>query len=243
MRSERLISCPSFFECCFFDLVVLFGLLCALVCVECVPSARQQPPPQKNNTPFSHQARQLRQRRDDVRAVPSPLGAGVAQQVQLAQRVVGAQRGAQREQALLGHKVEGEVELGQRLAAREVLHLGHVVDGQVEVLQVLFFLVFCFFVVLCSWFSWQGAAAAAAARVTPPRSSPAPPTHLELVQVLEPADQVVLQVQDLELGAEAAEQLDALEVELVQRHLFECGQEAVVVLGALRGCVWLYYLS
>jgi hypothetical protein len=75
-------------------------------------------------------------------------------------------------------------------------------------------------------------AAAAAANAT--RAGPVP--YLELVQVLEPADQVVLQVQDLELGAEAAEQLDALEVELVQRHLLERGQEAVVVLGAL-SCV------
>ena len=58
--------------------------------------------------------------------------------------------------------------------------------------------------------------------------------HLELVQALEPADQVVLQVQDLELGAEAAEALDAREAELVQRDLLERREQAVVVLRALR---------
>jgi hypothetical protein len=64
-----------------------------------------------------------------------------------------------------------------------------------------------------------------------------PPSHLELVQVLNLGDQVVLEVEDAQPRAQLAQQLDALDVLLVERNLLQRRQQALVVLGALGGCV------
>ncbi len=58
--------------------------------------------------------------------------------------------------------------------------------------------------------------------------------HLQAVQVLQPADHVALQVQDLERAARVAQQLYALDALLVQRHLLQAGQHAIVVFRPLR---------
>lgn len=50
-------------------------------------------------------------------------------------------------------------------------------------------------------------------------AAPQPHFYLELVQVLDLADQVVLQVQYPQLGAQLANELDGLDVLLVQGYL------------------------
>lgn len=83
------------------------------------------------------QALQARQAADDEGSIAGPGGAGVAQQVELAQGWQVAQRSAQAQQAGGRHKVGGEVQHPQRLAALQVGQAGDVVEGQVEVLQLL----------------------------------------------------------------------------------------------------------
>ena len=57
---------------------------------------------------------------------------------------------------------------------------------------------------------------------------------LQALQVLEPGDEVVLQVEDLEQGAQVAQAAaDSLNVALVQRYLLQVRQVLVVVLRAL----------
>jgi hypothetical protein len=54
---------------------------------------------------------------------------------------------------------------------------------------------------------------------------------LHMAQILELRDDVVLELEDLDFAAEAAEDgLDALNLELVERELLEVREEAVVVL-------------
>ena len=59
-------------------------------------------------------------------------------------------------------------------------------------------------------------------------STPTP--HLEPVQLLNPADEVVLQVEDAQMAAQLVDQLDALDALLVQSNLLQRRQAAVVVL-------------
>ena len=58
--------------------------------------------------------------------------------------------------------------------------------------------------------------------------------HLELVEVLYLGYQVVLQVQDLEMWADLAQQLDLLDAVLVQGNLLQRRHHALIVLGTLR---------
>ena len=59
-------------------------------------------------------------------------------------------------------------------------------------------------------------------------------SHLELVKVLYLANEVVLQIKDLEVGAHLAQQFNLLDTVLVQCDLFQRRYHALIVLGALR---------
>ncbi len=54
--------------------------------------------------------------------------------------------------------------------------------------------------------------------------------HLELAQVLNLADEVVLQVENLEAGAQPAQQLNAADILLVQGHLLQRAEHAFIML-------------
>lgn len=66
-------------------------------------------------------------------------------------------------------------------------------------------------------------------------------SHVEVLQLLQPMqvlnlpDQVVLQVQDAQVPADVAEQLNALDALLVERHLLQRSNHALVVFRPLRG--------
>ncbi len=61
--------------------------------------------------------------------------------------------------------------------------------------------------------------------------------HLELVQILNLAYQIALEVEDFEVWAHMPQEFDGLNVLLMQRHLLKSRNHALIMLCALHACM------
>ena len=60
--------------------------------------------------------------------------------------------------------------------------------------------------------------------------------YFELVKILQPADQIALQIQNFQMFAQVSQNLNLLNVQLVQRNLLKGCKNAIIVFSSLQHC-------